>query len=511
METELDMKQVQAMAAAMQMVMNGGAGAPEPQGVLSYKHLMDKYKAVSSTPTSVYGHGNGGLFSYPGMERPLISAMILPNLGLASRLPVKPSMSDNPVYGILTGVTGTEGSEPTGVCDDPPTAGLAKLCLHTFVFGRQARQSRTFDIDRFGRIVNRSDFTDFNLIGNPFAVDPANPNVPTIPGAAPAAVGRNEMAKIYFELATAWARDFAQELYSGNPTNNTAGGGRKYYYGLDILINTGYRDAVTQVACPAADSLVRSFGNGNISAATGTASTDIVRALTYMVRNLKYIAERAGLMPAEWVLAMRFGLFYELTESWPIAYSTYRNTVGLSNQTLFNDGRYISEFRDRLRNGNFLLIDGQEMPVVIDEAIAETEPVKGVFSSTIYIVPTTVLGGFPVTFWEYFNYNNVGDPGSAAEAGQMMAAPGTFFTSDNGRFMWVKKPPTNFCVQIEGKMEPRLILLTPHIAGRLTNIRYAPYIHERDSFTNAGYFVDGGNTNYNGIPGVGPSLLSPTS
>ena len=47
---------------------------------------------------------------------------------------------------IITGVTATSGSEPTGVCDDPPTAGLSKLCTHSFVFGRQSRQSRVFEL-----------------------------------------------------------------------------------------------------------------------------------------------------------------------------------------------------------------------------------------------------------------------------------------------------------------------------------------------------------------------------
>src|SRR3990167_8874965 len=149
-----------------------------------------RYKAVpSSTPTTTYGHGNGGLFSYPGMERPIFSAMVLPALGLQSLLPVRPNNTDNPVYGIFTGVTATTGSEPGGVCDDPPVAGLSKLCMHSFVWGRQSRQSRVFDLDRFGRITNRSDFRDLQFMGNPF--NTPNPNVPTIPGMASAAkIGR---------------------------------------------------------------------------------------------------------------------------------------------------------------------------------------------------------------------------------------------------------------------------------------------------------------------------------
>ena len=460
------------------------------------------YKAVSSTPTTTYGHGNGGLFSYPGLERPVFSAMILPTLGLQSLLPVRQSNTENPVYGIFTGVTATTGTEPTGVCDDPPTAGLSKLCMHTFVWGRQSRQTRVFELDRFGRITNRGEFRDLQLMGNPF--NTPNPNVPTIPGMASAANALNdEVAKALFEFAVAWARDFAVEMYTGNPTNNTAGGGRKYFHGLDTLINTGYRDAETGVACAAADSIIRSFGDLRVD----SNGTSFVRTLTYIMRNLKYIAEHAGLNPAEWVLAMRWGLWYEITEIWPCAYNTYRCQTGIftTSQTQVTDSAANIRMRDEMRAGRYLLIDGERIPVVTDEAIAETEPAAGVFESQIYFVPLRVLGNTPTTFLEAFNYDA---PGAAMEAARVFAPDGSYYTSDSGRFLWHRKPPTNYCVQIMAKTEPRLLLLTPHLAARLTDIRYSPLIHERESFTDAGYFVDGGRTDR---LGYGPSLYTPTA
>ena len=467
--------------------------------------LKTTFKTVpSSTPTTTYGHGNGGLFSYPGLERPIFSAMVLPMTGLQSILPVRPNNTENPVYGIFTGVLGTTGGEPTGVCDDPPSAGISKLCEHTFVWGRQSRQTRVFDLSRFGRITNRGEFMDLQLMGTALTVPPNNPNIPQLPGVAtPANALQNESAKALFELGVAWARDFARELYSGNPTNNTSGGGCKYFYGLDILINTNYRDAETNAQCPAADSLIQSFGNLRVDS-NGQAA---VRTITYMMRNLKYIAQRAGLDPVEWVLSMRWGLFYELTEIWPIAYHTYRNNINVgtanTNQVLMNLGTQLSDMRDRMRQGQYLLIDGVEVPVVCDEAIAETEAAKGVFSSTVYFVPLTVLGGTPVTFIENFNYDA---PGAAMEAARIFAPDGSYYTSDTGRFLWHRKPPTNFCTQMVALTEPRVLLLTPHIAARLTNVYYSPLIHERDSFTSAGYYVDGGKTSR---LGYGPSLFYP--
>jgi hypothetical protein len=128
-----------------------------------------------------------------------------------------------------------------------------------------------------------------------------------------------------------------------------------------------------------------------------------------------------------------------------------------------------------------------------------------VFSSGIYVVPLTVLGGTPVTYMEYFDYST---PNGFLDAARAFAPGGFFDISDNGRFAWHRKPPTNWCVQIVIKTEPRLIFLTPYIAGRLTNIRYTPVVHERDWSTSGTYFVNGGTSSgqpapsyYDPIPG----------
>ena len=95
-----------------------------------------------------------------------------------------------------------------------------------------------------------SDTTDLRLLNNPFG-QVSNTNVPTLTGSNPAQIAQNEFAKAMFEFAVGWKRDFARLLYTGTPTNNTAGGGYKEFWGFDALINTGYRDAETGTACPA--------------------------------------------------------------------------------------------------------------------------------------------------------------------------------------------------------------------------------------------------------------------
>lgn len=462
-------------------------------------------KAVGSTPTASYGHGRGGIFSYPGLERPVFSALILPRQGLHSLLPVRTSPYDSPLYGIFTGVTASEGEEPSGVCDDPPTTGLSKMCTHTFVWGRQSRQTKVIQLDRVGQLINRSEFTDLQFLGGPWQ-NTTQATVPTVPGATGMnGVLNTEMGKALFELAVAWSRDFSEELYSGNPANNSAGGGRKYYYGLDMLINTGYRDAESGTACPAADSIVKSAAAfGTVNAAGST----YVSWITNIYRRLKHIASLAGLDPVTWVLTMREDLFYELTEVWPCAYATYRcNSAGTfdASQVQNVDTQWMIDMRDAMRTGQYLLVDGQQLPVAIDDAIAETTTDGATFSSTIYFVPLSVLGGTPVTYLETFNMDM---PGGPMDAARIMAPDGSYYTSDGGRFLWHRKPPTNMCVQLLALTVPRILLLTPHLAARLTNVTYTPLAHLRDWDPDASFYADGGRTSRDVFL---PSFYSPTS
>lgn len=468
-----------------------------------------RFKDVSSTPTASYGHGGpGGLFSTPGLSRPLFSAMILPKLGLQGMLPLRPTTETNPIFGIITGVTASAGSEPTGVCDDPPTAGTLKLCNHAFVLGRYSRMSKVYDLDRAGKITNRGEFLDFNVLGNPLEANGPNPNQPSMLGFNAAQIAQSEVNKALFELGVAMSRDFAKQLYTGTPTNNTAQGGYKEFYGLETLVNTGYRDAETGNACPAADSYVTSFGNALLS----TNAVGFIKNVVYMFRNLKYIAEKAGLSPVSWVITMPFAMFYEITEVWPIAYFTYRAQglvpTGSTNYVTASDMETMrQEMRGNLETyqGQYLLIDGMKVPVKIDDGIPETENGDGSFTADLYFIPMTVLGGQPVTYMEYFNYDT---PNGAIEMAKLFAPNDSYYITDNGRFLWHKKPPTNFCVQTLVKTETRLILLTPYLAGRLTSIRYAPLMHQRSPFTDSSYFVNGGKTSGDS---TAPSYFPPTA
>ena len=484
--------------------------------------MLASQKAVSATPrSSGYAHGAAGLMSAPGMSREVINGMILPHLGLLKMLPSRPSTEDFAFYGILTGqtaATGTfNGTNSAGVCGDPPTAGLLKLCTQMYRFGRQSMMTPVIELDRIGRTNNRSEFTDYRLIGGPYQAD--MPGAPSAPGDGGIADALNfEVAKVSYELANDWVRNFAPFLYTGNRTNNTGGGIIQEYNGLDGLINTGYRDSDVPIGgtgtlCARADSFIRTFASANVE--TQAASKQgIVAVITGIDRQLRFRAVEMGLMPVKWVMVMRWSAFYQLTEVWPCAYSTYRcqTNSGLSDaQPAVNDAMKLQDMRNGMRGdwdartGQYLLIDGVQRDVVIDDTIPETALANGAFNSTIYWVPLTVIGGFQSTYMEYFNYDS---PQGAMAAAKLMAPGDSFFTTDSGRFLWHKRPPTAYCVQSQVKTEPRLILRTPQLAARLTNVAYTPWQHEDDWSTasNVYYFANGGRVTQNV-----PSFFSPNT
>ena len=469
------------------------------------------YKAAGSTPGGNAGHGPGGTFSYPGLDRMVFNAMLLPHLGLQRALPLIVSNETNPLYGIMTGVTSTSGSQPSGACDDFKQAGLMKLCMHSAVFGRMGLDTTVVQVDSVGEVVNRGEQIDLQLVGYPNLEGGATsmPNIP--PTGNPL---RDEAAKRLFEFGASWAREYAHLVYDGTPTNNTAGGGYQEYYGLETLVNIGYRDAVTGIACKAADSIVSDFSNEDIS----SASADLVGLIQDTFFRLRHIASRAGLPGTRWVMVMPLGMFYRLSEVWAYYYQTRALDALTFNSavSVTLGGNDVTNARDAMRGnlttrtGQFLMIDGQRIDVILDDALPETETAPGVFSSDIYILPLSTLNGSQRTmFSNAFSYDSANGQQQAAMSLARQFAPGdSYYTTDAGTYLWHKKPPSNFCVQLAALSRQRLILRTPYLASRIQNVGWSPLTeHERSSFTDSAYFKDGGNTEYSQYP----SFYSPTS
>lgn len=445
------------------------------------KRLQYKHTTPTGTPSTPYYTGPAGLFGVAGLERELISTRVQPR-GLASVLPARGSVTMNPLFPYITGFLDESGSDPATVCADGPTPGPGKSCLQTAAFGRYTYMTRELELNRLGQRINRGEFQDFMLV-NPPLVETQGGILDGF-GGSPDLV--QEVMMRFLEVGIAFQNKLMRQLYLGNPANNNIGGGYSEFPGLDILIGTNKVDAITGNECPSLDSDIKDFNYENVN--TGT----IINVLSYMMRYLRSVSSRTNMDPTSWVLVMREELFWELSAIWPCAYLTYRCNVQDNTQALGQfDTTDAIAMRDAMRNEQYILIDGIRYPVVFDDGITEDSNTTNArvpnpcFASDIYVIPMTSAGRV-VTYWEYFDYNQ--GPMQGVAQGQL----GDFFWTDGGMYLWHKKPPLNWCVQWISKIEPRVILRTPQLAGRLTNVVYCPLQHTREPFPDDPYFVDGG-------------------
>lgn len=448
-----------------------------------YRDVGYRHDPSGSPTTTGFVHGNGGSLSFPGVAQEVFHTAV-GNRGILGQLPVRSSVETNPLYAIITGVTDDTGSEKTAVCDDAPVAGIIKTCYTTSVFGRYERQTPNIEINRLGTRNDRAEPLDLRMIGSP--IQQTGLFLNSGPAAASAAdILNNEVANRMWALSVSLHRLLSQQLWTGSPANNN-GDAYKEITGLDLLINTGHTDALTNTACPSVDSLVTDFHYGNISSSGG----DLVDVMTYQYRYVKDLAFRTGVSPVRWVWAMRPEVFQEITAVWPCAYLTYRCSFGDNDAArVLVDGNEQVRMRDEMRSGQYLLVDGERVEVVLDDGIPEVSQTQNgnvppaAFSSSIFLVPMSILGGQAVTYLEYFDFGNPSISSARELAPNMFRVEGPWITTHKVR---------NWCIQLQTKIEPRLVLRTPWLAARLDHVVASPLIRMRQPFPENPYYVEGG-------------------
>ncbi len=452
------------------------------------KELGFKHDAPGDPSPIGYLHGPDGLLTFPGMDPQVWTTVVGLRPGLIGSIPTRASQFMSPIYEVITGVGSESGEEKDGVCDLAPIAGLMKAAKITAPFGRYEFRTTQIDLTRVGQLNDRADPMDIRLQGS----GPLSPNIFGVDQSAPPNVLVNEMEARMWERNIGANRKLAQQTWIGNPANNTAGGGYREFNGVDLLVKTGYVDAETGVAIPAIDSDVRSFNFQSVE----TAGADLVDTITNMWRNQSYNAQLMGLDPVRFVFAMRQTLFYEVTKVWPCAYYLGGCTVAdASGQRVTIDARDQIDLRDQMRQGRFLLIDGAQVEVVVDDAIPELNGndsggyfPAGCFASNIYLLPMSALGGTSTLYLEYFNFDNnqIADIIRSQMGGIVLAS-----TRTNGA--WIDTVlQTIWCLQWQMAIMPRLILRTPWLASKLEDVVYCPIQQPRSAFPDDPYYVNGG-------------------
>jgi len=422
-------------------------------------------------------HGQGGLWSMAGLSREIVNAKIEPH-GLGRYLPLIGSPDETPVFGVVAGVM-KDGTRITEPCEDAPT-GYVKGGTLTAKFGLTRFDTRTMDLMKIGLRKHRGDFTDLILKGG--LLGDANLSPSSIRGMSDQEFFSNVIASEMLIAGINAQRELSQDLWQG-----TVGTGA--FPGLDIQINTGHVDAYTGAVIPAIDSKLYNFNYNPVDGAT----PDIVEIMHAMEHWLMYNARHMGFDPVQWVIVMRPELWEELIKIWVCKYFTNHCTDSSgSNIVHVNDGT-AAELRAQMREAHVLDINGHRYQVIEDTGIYQYDWTndannlgEGEYASGIYWVPLTVQGGgFRTTYREYVDY-------SAAEAMTNMIKAGKSFWSDGGIYSWSIEDEKGWCVKLALRSEQRVVLRTPHLAGKIQKVKYSPIMPVRSPYQDDTYFLDGG-------------------
>jgi len=432
-------------------------------------------KAPATVWTATRLHGLGGIFSGAGLERDIITAMVRPR-GILSVLPRIPSVIEDPRFGALTGYTATTGDEPDSACDDAP-AGYVKACELTAQFGLIRRDTQTIEMDQVMLRANRGDHTDLILRGRVLGLQNVQPS----------GLNEQQILNIHTMSEMVGAAVQVERVLNTGAWTSTAAGNYGFP-GLDFQIATGQVDATTNTACPALDSDIKDFGLNDVCGNT----LDIVEYLSMLEHYLRWNAESMGLDPVQHVIVLRMPLWYELSACWPCRYMSNRCTdfSAGGNLNVINDESNV-RMRDDMRNRMVIPINGTEYPVIVDTGIFEHNNANnaslaaGQFASTIYMVPLTITGNFPVTYMEYIDYR-----GAQIDT-NLLRGTQEYFWTDNGMFSWAWEF-IKWCYKGALKIEPRVVLRTPQLAGKIENVRYSPLQHLREPDPASPYHSDGG-------------------
>lgn len=421
-------------------------------------------------------HGSGGIFTAPGLEREIVTAHVRP-FGIASELPLLPSVYQDPRFGSITGFTDVIGSQPTYACQDAPY-GYMKGCNLSARFGRLRFDTQTIDMNDVMLKLHRGDHTDLMLAGRLLGLTDLVPSGLN-EGDVLNVVTMSEMVNVGVQTE----RELTNQLWRG--TWGTA----NQFPGLDSQIATGQKDADTGTLCPALDSDVKSFAYDLV----GGSGRDIVEYLSMLEYYLNWNAETMGLGPVEWIIAMRPQLWHEVSAVWPCAYNTTRCATVMrdTNANVSVDGTDMTAQRDAMRRSMTIPINGNTYKVRTDVGIFEHNNINnanlrpGEYASSIYFVPITIRGGMPVTYREYVDYRQ------AQPDVSLLRGMNDFFWTDNGVFSWALEQ-VKWCYKLSLKTEQRVVLRTPHLAGRIDYVKYSPLQHVREADPDSPYWTDGG-------------------
>lgn len=422
-----------------------------------------------------------GVFSYPGVRPERFSALPRPD-SWWSVIPIERSQYTNEIIEIVTGQTDGSGNNASGFCGDPPVYGGLKTCQQTYTFGDFYAKTTLNAGALTGQLRNRAD-VPANILNT--APNSRNPFIPDIMYRLDdtRSVLQGELFK--FGVGMERATELVGIQGVAGTASNTYRGWFTQFAGIDRQIKTGYTDAVSGYACQAADSAVVAYNAAIDGTNSDGSGRTFVETVTETYRAMKKRAEQAGMGGTQWVILMRSEQFQRATDVWACQYAINRCSSSNAGVPVNRDGMAVQSLRLEMMRGQYLWIDGEQVPVVFSEGIPNPATANNTYNADIYIVPVNWMGR-PLIRAEYFPMDN-------QYTQEWMNAFGiqTVSTLNNGMFL-VGYRSTGLCLEWHFQARMRLILETPFLAARVDDVQYTYFEPTRESFPGASRYVNGG-------------------
>lgn len=417
-----------------------------------------------------------GLFADAALDATVINATIQPTVALANMLPVVLDNREIIKWSYITGIDeSTEGETlPDEPCDFGPEPGIAYAAYAYVEPGRYSVSTSTIEIDQIIRKANRGVQEDLYLLGTVRGVSAmATPTQLNDRAFVQRAAVRRQMMLAGRKLQ----RTLLKAFWQGDPTDggqNTVGGGRKAFLGLDIQISEDYGTLahVTGTNKAALNSMVLDWGEACINAENAVTG-NIYQTLKTMEYNLWSRANHMGLLPLTMNIVMRPELWYDLLQVLPCqALQGGCSDVQVTANVVVTSDAVVEIFRDRMAQNMELTLNGRTYPVVLDDFITGSyvDGANGEFTttSTIYFVPM-VAAGETMLYWSLMDYRLI-DQQLAPVPGAARALMSGW--TDGGRFHHsVGLGGNGRCFKIDTKVEPALILKAPQLAGKIIGVQ----------------------------------------
>jgi hypothetical protein len=398
-------------------------------------------------------HGAGTAFTGVSAKE-VLSTVVTPS-SILSKLNWVSSNVANPQIAYLLRVDSSpSGTVPSSKCATCQTVGEVASCVAIVPYGRYCFTSPTISPEEFMQRVNQGE-VDFEIIG-----ELLSPEVRELIGRGEVnnqVVTESGIALAMLAVARALYLRLHEDIWSGDPTGGTEG--FREIVGLDALITNTITDALTGTPCPNLGSVVVNFSD-NYNATDSTGSV-LARRLLEVMTVLRHRAAAYGFGDVQWVIAVPPELKYLLSLTWAGMFSAVFGYTFPTGHMPTIDLAALARERDRMLSEDTIAIGGRVYPFIGDDGIPVTEA-AGTSTGNIYIIPISA-GGRKLTFLNYL------DMSGSPELAQGYAAA---VVTDTGRVLWYTAPSGGLCYNLTGVIVPRVVLLTPYLAAKITGISW---------------------------------------